>query len=57
MSDFAKDYDEFKCTICGKEYQAVVDRKYCNDCARIVYADIFKNQHSLFGNKNGESKK
>lgn len=51
MSDFAKDYDEFKCTICGKMYQSTIDRKYCNDCARIVYADMFRKKYSLFGNK------
>jgi len=37
MSDYSKDYDEFKCKICGKIYHATCDRDYCNDCARIVY--------------------
>lgn len=37
MSDFSKDADEFKCSICGRTYLATTDREYCDACARIIY--------------------
>lgn len=37
MSDFSKDADEWKCSICGKTYLATTDREYCDTCARVVY--------------------
>lgn len=48
MSDFSKDADEFKCSICGRTYLATTDREYCDACARIVYR---KYQGRLFPKK------
>lgn len=37
MSDFSRDADEWKCSICGNTYFATTDLKYCDACARIIY--------------------